>query len=149
MKQKLSGERIIAIAMILFALIILYECVGMKFTAPYSLGPAAAPVICAILLIFFSIMVWITSAGKAPVNWNALKTENGKRAVLLITFTFAFILGMYFAGLWIPLLLFSILSFWKIENHPIGKSIIMSIAWVAFLYVVFVILLKMNIPLFK
>lgn len=148
MKFKLTVERIVAIVMVLFAGVILFECRNMKMTADYSIGPAALPVACAVLLILFSILVWITSSDRVPASFSAFCTPNAKRCLLLIALSIAFIAAMYFLGLWIPLLVFSVLSFWLIEKHPIVKSLLMGVAWTVFLYIVFVYLLKMNIALF-
>lgn len=148
MKFKLTIERIIAFVMIVFALVILFECRNMSLTANYSVGPAALPVACSVLLIIFSVMVWITSTDNKEVSWKALCTPAAKRCFLLVGLTLAFILAMYFLGFWLPFLIFTILSFWLVEKHPLAKAVLMGAVWVVFLYVVFVYLLKMNIALF-
>lgn len=149
MKVKITAERTISAVMILFAAVILYSCKGMSVTANYSIGPAALPIACAILLILFSVMAWITSVDATVVSLAAFKTPTAKRALLLIALSLAFAISVSLFGIWIPLLAFSILSFFLIEKHSILKSVIMGIVWVGFLYVVFVMLLKMNIPLFR
>ena len=149
MKVKITAEKTISAVMILFAAVILYSCKGMSVTANYSIGPAALPIACAILLILFSVMVWITSVDATVVSLAAFKTPTAKRALLLIALSLAFAISVSLFGIWIPLLAFSILSFFLIEKHSILKSVIMGIVWVGFLYVVFVMLLKMNIPLFR
>lgn len=148
MKFKLTVERVIAAVMIVFALVILGACRGMKMTANYSIGPAALPVACCVLLIIFSVMVWITSTDSKVLTWSALCTPGARRCFLLVALTLAFILSMYFVGFWPPFLAFSILSFWLVEKHPLIKSVVMGIVWTVFLYVAFVYLLKMNIALF-
>ena len=129
MKFKLTIERIIAAVMIVFALVILFECRNMSLTANYSVGPAALPVACSILLVIFSIMVWVTSTDSKVISWKALCTPAAKRCFLLVGLTLAFILTMYFLGFWPPFLVFTILSFWMIEKHPLLKSVMMGIIW--------------------
>lgn len=144
-KVKLTTERLIAAASIIFALIILCASRGMSMTARYSVGPALLPVACAILLIFFSVMVWVTSRDDKRVTWALFCTQGAQRCFLLIGLTVAAILALYFFGLWIPLFAYSVLCFYLVEKHPLSKSVLMSGVWVVFIYVLFVHLLRMNI----
>ena len=144
-KMKLTTERLIAAASILFALVVLWESRGMSLTARYSVGPALLPVACAVLLILFSVMVWITSRDDKQVTLAVFRTAGARRCFLLVALTVAAILALYFFGLWIPFFVYSVLSFWLVEKHSLPKSALMSGVWVLFIYVLFVHLLKMNI----
>lgn len=147
MKIKLTVEKLLTIAAVIFAFVILFASRDMKFIAAYSIGPAALPVVCALLLCVFAAFVWLTSTEKIFITLGSLISHKVKRAYLLIALIVAFITSIYFVGIWIPLLIYSILSFVLIEQHSWLKSVGMGIAWVTFLYVVFVLLLNINIPL--
>ena len=145
MKAKLTVERLIVLTLFVFASVLLWACRELDFYANYSIGPAVLPLICIFFLVLTGIAVWITSTDDKPVLMAVLRTEGAKRCLMLITLTLLFIVSLYFVDFWIPFFVFNVFSFWLVEKHRPLKSLLMSVIWTGFIYVVFVHLLKMNI----
>ena len=148
MKLRLTVERLFSLILVLTSLVAIFALRGVPLTANYSVGPAMLPLAYAILLIASSVAAWLSSSDKKLLVLDMFNTPNAKRCILLIALLTGLTISMSFLGFWPPLYVFTVLSFWKVERHPLIKSVLMSAAWMAFIYVMFVVFLKVNTTVF-
>ena len=141
----MSTQRIFSLLMIFFGVMGVIGASSLAMTRTRNIGPGAAPMIFAVLLIVFAAILFLKDKSTKKFNFNSLFKGTGLDALIFYAMNIVMAVLMHFFGTVIAMLVFSIMSLFFLRRTSHQKPlmiILFSVVWVGILYLAFVVALR-------
>ena len=140
----MSLQRIFSIAMAAVSLIGIYGALPLQMFRGTSLGPGLMPLLCAVLLFICAVVYFFTDKTQPKIQWKSLLQGTKWDGVVFFLSNIGMFIILYFFGTIAAMTIFTFASLLLIRRMTVVQAAIFTVGWVAALYLIFVVLLKMN-----
>ena len=148
MRKMKSSLGLLSVLMMLISIVAFVDVQSLPFMSGRSLGPGGAPRIYAVLLFIFSVLLLIKSPIPEEREKTSLKQKmqgRGFRGLFFYLLVWVCCLLSYVFGVPIILGIICFVGLVVVEEWKPLKALVFSGAWSLFLYVLFVVLLKVRL----
>jgi Tripartite tricarboxylate transporter TctB family len=146
----LGAERLVALALMIFAVAELYAASRLAVTEEFTLGPGAMPLIYGVGLLIFASVLAARPQNGAPLQADAAEGEDApvrdyRSGGITYALLILLIASVYFLGFLIGTILFSFLYLLLVIRWKWFKAAMFSVIWGAALYYTFSHLLQIQL----
>jgi Tripartite tricarboxylate transporter TctB family. len=138
----MSIQRIFSIFVAIISLFGISGSLQLSMTRAKNIGPGVMPLTYSIILLVISVMLFFSDKDQPKLKWRNLFKSPTSDAYIFYGLNFLMFFIMYFFGTVPAMFIFCVLSMICLKRQKIPMAIIFSVSWVASLYVIFVVLLK-------
>ena len=143
----MSLQRVFSIFIGAASLVCVYGSLSLKMFRGTSLGPGFIPLSCSVLLFICAIVYFFTDNTQPKIQWKSLLKGTKWDGVVFFLSNIGMFIVLYIFGSIAAMLIFTFASLLLIRRMNVKQAAIFSVGWVATLYIIFVMLLKVNFEL--
>lgn len=136
----MSIQQVFSVILALISSLGILGASQLAMTRGANLGPGAAPMAYAIILLGLSIMLFQAGKRQPKISWRELTQKQVRDGVVFYGLILLLLALMHLLGIFVAVLVFSIVGLLYLKGISTSRSILFSLCWTMALYLLFVVL---------